>query len=318
MNAQSREPAARALPQMSGAPFLTDGGFETTLVFHDGIDLPLFAAFPLVETAEGRGAIRRYIAPYLEIAATCGAGFILETPTWRASSEWGAQLGFTEAEIARINRESVALLIKQRDGFMGLGPVVVSGNIGPRGDGYAPSQMMTGAEAARYHAHQIRAFAETEADMVHAMTMTHTGEAIGIALAARSAQMPVALSFTVETDGRLPSGQALGDAIRETDAATDGYAAYFGINCAHPDHFRAVLESGGDWALRIRSIRANASRCSHAELDAAEELDDGNPVELGHDYGSLRGMLPNLNIFGGCCGTDHRHVAAMAETCIAA
>lgn len=131
--------------------------------------------------------------------------------------------------------------------------------------------------------------------------------------AARAAGMPVVISFTLETDGHLPSGQSLAEAIRETDAATDGAPAYYMINCAHPSHFRDRLAEGSDWRSRIRGLRANASRLSHAELDEATELDEGNPDELGADYRELRLLLPELAVFGGCCGTDHRHVEAIAR-----
>ncbi|MGP1396534.1 MAG: homocysteine S-methyltransferase family protein [Inquilinaceae bacterium] len=308
--------AARALPQLSGAPFLTDGGIETSLIFHDGIDLPLFAAFVLLENEAGRDSLRRYYRPYLETAEASGAGFILESPTWRASRDWGEKLGRDADTVARLNRTAIDLLAELRDGYAGRGPVVISGCVGPRGDGYSPATMMTGAEARAYHAHQIDTFAQTAADMVTAITMTHAGEAIGVAAAAWATGLPVALSFTVETDGRLPSGQALGDAIAEVDAATDGYPAYYMINCAHPSHFDETVRAGGAWTARIRGVRANASRLSHAELDAAETLDDGDPAALGQDYATLKTLLPNLTVFGGCCGTDHRHVQAMAKACV--
>jgi homocysteine S-methyltransferase len=172
---------------------------------------------------------------------------------------------------------------------------------------------MTAEEAERYHSAQVRTFSETAADMVSALTMTYVEEAVGIARAARAAGMPAAISFTVETDARLPSGQALGEAIEQADAETDGGVAYFMINCAHPTHFADVLEADEPWADRIRGLRANASAKSHAELDEAEELDEGDPVELGAQYRALRPRLRNLNVVGGCCGTDHRHIAEICR-----
>ena len=317
LHAASLQPTqfgARALPQISGAPFLTDGGIETSLIYHDGIELPLFAAFTLLETEEGQQALRRYYRPYLAVAAAAGAGFILESPTWRCSRGWGAMLGFDAEAIARFNAQAVALMAELRDGVTGRGPVVISGCVGPRGDGYAPDRQMTGSEAEAYHEHQVSAFFRSAADMVTAITMTHAGEAIGVVRAAAAACLPCAISFTLETDGRLPSGQPLGDAIEETDAATGAYPAYYMINCAHPDHFAAALH--GAWTGRIRGLRANASRLSHAELDACTTLDDGCPEELGRDYAALKARLPNLSVLGGCCGTDHRHVAAMAACCL--
>ncbi|MCI5077045.1 homocysteine S-methyltransferase family protein [Oricola sp.] len=304
------------LPQRNGQTLLTDGGIETTLIFHEGFDLPLFAAYVLLDNDEGRQGLRDYYARFIEIARDTGSGFVLESPTWRCSQDWGAQLGHDAEAIARYNRDAIALMADLRGNAATDAPVVISGCIGPRGDGYAPETQMEADEAQAYHAHQVATFAATEADMVTAVTMTHVGEAIGIARAAKAAGIPSVISFTVETDGRLPSGQPLAEAIRETDAATGGAPAYYMINCAHPDHFADVLaDDGSGWTARIQGLRANASRMSHAELDESETLDDGDPVELGQDYAALTAALPNLRVFGGCCGTDHRHVRAIASFC---
>jgi S-methylmethionine-dependent homocysteine/selenocysteine methylase len=189
----------------------------------------------------------------------------------------------------------------------------VSGNIGPRGDGYRAEARMSVAGARDYHAAQIATFADTDADMLGAFTMNYVEEAVGITLAARQARMPLALSFTLETDGRLPSGQPLVEAIERVDAESDDYPVYYMINCAHPSHFEDMLGELGSKSRRVRGLRANASRRSHAELDACTDLDAGNPQELGGDYRALARKLPALTVVGGCCGTDHRHVAAIAQ-----
>ena len=309
------EPRARyrhALPQLRDAPFLADGGIETTLIFHDGLDLPYFAAYDLLAREGGEEALRRYFEPYARLAAVRGVGIVLETATWRASSDWAERLGHSPAQLADLNRRAVEILEDVRAAHETQAvPIVISGCIGPRGDGYVVGDAMTAEEAEAYHAIQIGTFAETAADLVTALTMTYADEALGIVRAARAAEMPVVISFTVETDGRLPSGQALREAIEEVDARTDAYPAYFMINCAHPSHFDAVLEAGGGWTDRIRGLRANASRLSHAELDEAEELDPGNPEELALEYVALRDNLARLTVLGGCCGTDHRHVEAL-------
>ena len=303
-----------ALPQLLQTPFLTDGGIETTLIFHDGLDLPHFAAYDLLTRDGGEEALRRYFEPYVRIARDRRVGIVLETATWRANPDWAERLGHSPDELAELNRRSVGLLAELRAGHDGAEtPIVISGCIGPRGDGYVVGETMTADEAESYHATQIATFGGSAADLVTALTMTYADEAIGIVRAARAAAMPVVISFTVETDGRLPSGQALRDAIEDVDSATDGYAAYFMLNCAHPSHFDAVLEPGSEWTDRILGLRANASRLSHAELDEAEELDTGNAEELALEYVALRESLPRLTILGGCCGTDHRHVEAMCE-----
>lgn len=304
-----------ALPQLSGRRMLTDSGLETTLIYLEGLDLPCFASFQMFASEAGRATLRRYFDRHAELAVSRGFGFIADTPTWRASRDWGALLGFDEGALARINREAVAMMFAVRDAWERPGaPIVVSGNLGPRGDGYAPDRVMEADEAEDYHTAQVRLFAEAGVDMVTAMTMTHSGEAIGIARAGEAAGVPVSMGLTVETDGRLPTGQPLGDAITEIDAS-GAPPAYYMINCAHPDHFRDVLAAGGAWRTRIRAVRANASRLSHAELDAATELDPGDPVGLAADHSELLALLPNLCVFGGCCGTDHRHIAAIADAC---
>jgi S-methylmethionine-dependent homocysteine/selenocysteine methylase len=297
------------LPQLSGDRlFLTDGGLETTLIFHGGIDLPYFAAFTLLEDEAGAEALRRYFEPYLAIAREQGAGIVLDSATWRASRDWAERLGYSPEQLAEANRRAVALVAGLREPDV---PVVLNGVVGPRGDGYVVGDAMTAAEAEAYHAEQIGTFAGTAAEMVSAITMTYVDEAVGITRAAQAAGLPAAISFTVETDGRLPSGQPLREAIEQVDAETGSGPAYFMVNCAHPTHFAGVLEDG-PWLERIGGLRANASTMSHAELDEAAELDEGDPAQLAADYRALRDRLPNANVLGGCCGTDHRHVGAIA------
>lgn len=306
----------QTLPQLNGRQLLTDSGLETTLIFQDGIDLPCFAAFALLRTRAGRDRLEAYYRIHAEIARLRKRGFVLDAPTWRASADWGNRLGYSAEALAAANREAIEMLLGLRREFDTPDtPFVVSGNVGPRGDGYDPGHRMTAKEARDYHGTQVSIFEEAGADMITVMTMTYVEEAIGLADVAASLGLPAAISFTVETDGRLPTGQTLGDAIAQVDAEAVAPPAYFMINCAHPDHFRDALDTGAGWIRRIGGVRANASRRSHAELDAATTLDDGNPQELARDYAALTRLLPNLAVFGGCCGTDHRHIRAIAEVC---
>jgi len=296
---------AEPLPQLSDRPFMTDGGMETTLIFHRGLDLPHFAAFHLLATDGGTDELRRYFQPYVDFARDNGAGIVLDTPTWRASSDWGDLLGYSPEELDDVNRRAVGLI----EEFRGDG-VVVCGCVGPRGDGYNADVRMTADDAERYHSRQIGVFSDTSADLVCGLTLTYADEAVGVVRAATAVGAPVAISFTLETDGRLPSGETIGDAISAVDDATGGAASYFMINCAHPTHFEDALEDA-PWIDRVRGVRANASRKSHAELDAATELDEGDPAELADAYRALREKLRAVNIVGGCCGTDERHVGAV-------
>ena len=304
------------LPQVGDRLFLTDGGLETTLIFHDGLELPDFAAFDLLRRPGGREALLAYFRSYGDIARRYGTGLLLETATWRASADWGARLGYAPGDLAAVNRDAVALLEEIRRELPEETPVVISGCVGPRGDGYRPTDLMTAAQAEVYHAAQIAAFADTAADLVTAITMNYADEAVGIARAARAAGMPVVLSFTVETDGRLATGQTLQAAIEQVDEQTDGGVAYYMINCAHPTHFAPALRDASAWTERIRGIRANASTMSHAELNEAPALDDGDPEALAAQYAQLRVGLKDFTVMGGCCGTDQRHVEAVARACV--
>ena len=305
------------LPQLSDRLFLTDGGLETTLIFHEGVDLPHFASFDLMKSKAGIAKLRAYYARYITMAKDARLGFILEAHTWRANPDWAAKLGYSREALAGVNRASIELLADIRRQYEApQTPIVISGNIGPRGDGYKVGSAMSAKEAADYHGEQIAVFRETEADMVSGFTLNYVEEAIGIVRAAKTARMPVVISFTVETDGKLPSGQALKDAIEQVDRETSNAPAYFMLNCAHPTHFSGALKRGEPWVSRLRGIRANASKRSHAELDASPDLDIGDPAELGAHYRDLRARFGHVNVLGGCCGTDHRHVSEICLACV--
>ena len=306
-----------ALPQLSDALFLTDSGVETNLIFNAGLELPEFAAFVLLDDPAGYAALRKYFLEHVALAHSFECGLILEAPTWRASRDWGARLGYSEAQLADVNERAISLLADIRRAYeITTSPIVISGCIGPQSDAYEPTSRMTADQAQAYHRGQIDSLAATEADVVHAMTMTYADEAIGITRAGMDVGIPVVISFTTETDGRLPDGTTLADAIGAVDRATDAGPAYYGINCSHPTHFGRAFAADDDGGRRIRSIRANASSKSHAELDEADTLDSGDPAELAGLYRDLRNEHPQLTILGGCCGTDATHVAAIAQACL--
>ncbi len=305
------------LPLFRNEYFLTDGGLETVLIFHESIELPQLAAFTLLETDNGRRTLGAYFQKYVSIAKKHKTNFLLESPTWRASSKWGDLLGYSSASLEKANQDAINLLVQIRDANEDDNTrIVISGCIGPKGDGYFIKEQMSVDQAEEYHLPQITTFSKTQADLVTSYTLTHTQEAIGIVRAAKSVKIPVVIGFTVETDGRLPSGETIKDAVNTVDEATDNYSAYYMINCAHPTHFQKAFDTDESWKQRIRCVRANASAKSHAELDEAEELDDGDPIELGRRFKELKLTLDNLNVIGGCCGTDHRHVEAICKAVI--
>lgn len=303
------------LPQLSDDRFLTPGGLETTLVYVDKVDLPCFASFVLLNEDSGRARLRDFVQPYFSIAEQARAGLILGTVTWRANPEWGQRVGYSLDELAEANLRSVDLCAEIRE--QASHPAVrmpISGCVGPRGDGYrVGARQMSVEEAADYHRWQIEVFGDSEADFVTGATMSYAAEAAGIALAAKAAGIPAVISFTIETDGRIPDGSTLGEAISQVEDATDAAPAYYMVNCAYPDHLREAAEPEGAWVERLRGFRANASKRSHAELDGSQQLEQGNPAEFGTDCLRLLDSFPTINVFGGCCGTDHRHVEAIGQ-----
>lgn len=290
---------------------LTDAGLETVLIFEYGLDLPGFAAFPLLDDPAGRAVLAGYFRDHLQLAAERGTGFILETPTWRANPGWGAALGYGPEDLRRINQDAVAFGrgLTEPHG----GRALVSGCLGPRGDGCLPGRQMSPAEAFDHHRHQIGDLADAGADLVTTFTFSYSDEAVGAASAASAAGIPLVVGFTVEADGRLPSGEDLGTAIERVDHLTGGYPAWFMVNCAHPDHIAAGIRSGAAWTRRVGALRANASRLSHAELEATDTLDAGDPDDLARGYLALQRVLPQVRVIGGCCGTDIRHVTAISR-----
>ena len=307
----------RSLPQLSAAIFLTDSGIETDLIFQGGFELPEFAAFVLLDDAAGYLGLRKYFLRHVAVAHDAGCGLILEAPTWRASRDWGNRLGYSPVQLRSINERAILMLAEIRDAYANSdSPIVISGCIGPRSDAYEPTSRMTAGDAEQYHREQIESLAATDADLVHAMTLTYADEAIGITRAAMRVQLPVVISFTTETDGRLPDGMSLRDAVDAVDSATNRGPAYYGINCSHPTHFGPAFPADDDGGRRIRSIRANASNKSHAELDEADTLDSGDAADLAQRYLELRAAHPQLTVLGGCCGTDATHVEAIARACL--
>ncbi len=302
------------LPQTTGEIFLTDGGVETDFIFNRGIDLPDFASFVLHDDREAELMVREYFRGYLRLGEAYDRGLVLETLTWRASSDWGERLGFDVTRLRDVNRRAVDFLLGLREREAG-STVVVSGCIGPRGDAYTDLGSMDADAAEAYHRPQVEALTDAGADLVTALTLTNPTEAIGVVRAAQACNAPVVISFTVETDGVLPDGTALAEAVAAVDAATDAAPSYFMVNCAHPDHFGSVLEASDPALARIRGVRVNASRQSHAELNESEVLDAGDPEELGAQLAGLHEHLPHLDVLGGCCGTDDRHIEAIAVAC---
>jgi homocysteine S-methyltransferase len=301
------------LPQLSGAVFLTDSGLETDLIFNHGLDLPDFAPFPLLETAEGRATLEQYFREHLDVASGRGMGVVFETPTWRASPDWGARLGYDLSTLAALNSEAVALLRDLRDEAGSDVPFIISGNVGPRHDGYDPNAVMSVAEASDYHSWQVRVLATSGVDVVSAFTIDYVEEGVGIARAAAGAQVPSVISFTTDDRGALPDGTSMARAIERIDAEAITPPAYYMLNCTHPQHVTRMLSEGGAWRERVRGIRANASPLGLVEPPEGQPLDPGDVAGFASAMQQVNQLAPSITILGGCCGTDVRHVRAVAD-----
>ena len=296
------------------APFITDGGLETTLIYNHGIELRHFAAFEILNKPQYQDVVTNYYRQYLNLARDQKVNFMMISGTWRANPDWGKVLGYSEKALMQLNIDAIQQLKGIRNDLgSGVSKILISGSIGPRSDGYVATKQMNHQEALDYHFPQMDAFKMAGVDLVSAFTQNYTDEALGITLAAARIDMPIVISFTVETNGRLSSGEQLDEAINRIDEETDFYPSYYMINCAHPTHFINTLDGRADWTSRIQGIMANSSCKSHAELDEATELDRGNLDELASWYEVLQIKLPKLMVFGGCCGTDLDHIRAISK-----
>ena len=297
---------ARTLPHEAAERFLQYAGTGTDLIFNRGIDLPGFASFPLLEAQHTRDVLAAQMLELTEVARSGGFRAIIDTPTWMANRDRAGALGYDAGGLADVNRDAIALMDSVR-GEAGHPEALVSVCIGPRADPYSDTAAMTVEQARAYHGEQLGAIAGTAADLATAYTFNRVPEAAGCALAARDHGVPLALSFVVETDGCLSDGTALADAVSQVEDQTAGAPIYYLANCAHPSHFVSGLPD----TPRFKGVIVNASRCSHAELDEATELDDGDPDALGSDVAALVRANAAINVVGGCCGTDMRHLRRM-------
>lgn len=298
---------ARKLPHQSEQRFLVYAGTGTDLIFNHGLELPGFASFPLLEKPETRAVLAEQMRALVQLSGEMGVGCILDAPTWMANADRAAPLGYDAEQLKAVNQDGVALMEEVR-AEAARDDVLVSACIGPRHDPYADVLAMSVEQARQYHGPQLSALTETSVDLVTAYTFNRLHEAAGCVLAAKDLGMPIIMSLVVETDGCLADGTELVDAVNQIDAATEDYALFYMVNCAHPSHFAHALGNHP----RLKGVVVNASSCSHAELDEAEELDEGDPRQLGLEIADIIRTNPSVCVFGGCCGTDMRHLRTMA------
>ncbi|WP_425091959.1 homocysteine S-methyltransferase family protein [Tropicimonas sp. S265A] len=297
------------LPGESDKPYLVYAGTGTDLIFNHGVDMPGFASFPLLETQETRCLLAEQMEALARLAGIANMGCILDTPTWMANADRAAPLGYGVDRLEGVNKDAASLMESVRQ-KADRNDILLSACIGPRQDPYAETAATSVSDARKYHAQQLNTFKGTSVDFATAYTFNRIDEAAGCILAAKDAGLPIVMSLVVETDGRLDDGTPLLDAIDQIDQRTERAAEYFMVNCAHPSHFFDALEAHP----RLMGVVANASTCSHAELDEATTLDDGDPEALGREIADVFRRNPGLRVFGGCCGTDMRHMASIVRS----
>jgi S-methylmethionine-dependent homocysteine/selenocysteine methylase len=291
----------------------TAGGFETWMQFVDGFKLRHFCGFELLNDARGLSCLKDYHRKVVEAAVANGFGVINEGLHYRASRDWGDLIGFSREALVEINHRGIEFYRDfAREYESPDTPMRVGGVVGPRGDAYNVGRMPDAAEAEDYHAEQIRMFRDAGADHVTAMTFSSVEEAIGVARAAKSADMPVVVSFLVARGGRLKGGETLQEAISRVDSASGNAPAYFMINCTHPTEFEPGLVPG-DWIMRLGGFMPNAVAMETVDLCKLGHLEDGDPVELGAQMSTLARRFPHINVWGGCCGTDSRHIGEITR-----
>jgi S-methylmethionine-dependent homocysteine/selenocysteine methylase len=301
-------------PRLENKFYLTEGGTETDVLYKWGFELPEFAMFPLLDDPKADQVIRDIYRRYFDVAEKHDTGMLIVGHDYRASPDWGAKLGYTPEGLADMERRTIGFLDSIRREYEDrVSDVYIAGGVGPRGDAYGTGGGITEAEAEDYHSVQLTTLKSTPADMAIALTINNIAEAVGIVRAAESIDIPIGISLTLTTEGRLGSGPTLRDAIETIEEKTNGAAAWFGTNCSHPLEFASALADDGPWRDRLRYVRPNAAKMDKVALCKLGHLEDGDPVELGEQMGGVARRFPRADILGGCCGTDERHLGEIAK-----
>jgi S-methylmethionine-dependent homocysteine/selenocysteine methylase len=301
-------------PRLDGRFYLTEGGTETEVLYKWGFELPEFAMYPLLDNAEAHEVIKNIYRRYFEAAERHDTGMLILGHDYRASPDWGAKLGYSPEGLAEMQRRTIEFLDGMRREYEGrVRDVYIGGCIGPRGDAYGTGGDISEAEAEAYHSVQLTTLGSTRADLAVATTFNNIPEAVGVVRAAERIGIPIGVNLTLTTEGRLRSGPTLREAVETIEERTNGAAAWFGTNCAHPLEFAGALADAGPWLERLRCIRPNAVQMDQIALCKLGHLEDGDPVELGQQMGEVARLLPRADILGGCCGTDERHLGEIAK-----
>ncbi len=311
-------PVPSSLPPMgSGEMFLTEGGSETEIMYRHGFELPEFSMLPLLESPLALSALRDEYSQQLDVAAEFGLSFLLTGLDYRASPDWGSKLGYSPSGLADANIASIELLRDIAKGYEEQIPrLLIGGILGPRGDAYSLNQEITAESAEDYHAVQLETLKRADVDFACALTFNNVAESVGALRAANQTGVPLFVSLTLDRSGRLKSGPTLAEAIVEIDAqAGEAAPELYMINCSHPLEYEPALENR-DWIKRLRGVRPNASKMEKLALCELGHIEEGDPVELASRLRDLSERYPHMDIFGGCCGTGHKHLREIAKTLV--
>lgn len=300
-------------PRLDDRIYITEGGIETEILYKWGFELPEFSMYPLLDNADAMKTIHAMFDRVFAAAAAHDAGIVLAGLDYRASPDWAEKIGYSRDQLDAFIHRNIAFLKGRREAHADrVRDVYIAATCGPRGDAYGTGGTITEDEAEAYHAFQIAASKAAGADLVIGITFNNIPESIGFVRAAQDVGIPVGISLTLTPEGVMRSGPSLQQAVEEIDAATDGAAAWFGTNCAHPVEFEPAL-NGGAWTDRLRYVRPNASKMDKIALCKLGHLEDGDPEELGGQMADLKRRFPQADILGGCCGTDERHLGEIAR-----
>ncbi|WP_242521620.1 homocysteine S-methyltransferase family protein [Motiliproteus sp. SC1-56] len=292
---------------------MTEGGTETEIMYKFGFELPHFAMFPLLDNPKAVSALNGMYQRYLDTAAKHGFNALVGGLDYRASPDWGSLLGYSNTGLAEMQLRAIEFLRDVAKPYQGqIADIQIVGVVGPRGDAYALNKTISAQEAEAYHSTQLETLQQADVDLVWAATFNNVPEAVGVSRAAARCQLPLCMSFTLDSNHRLKSGPTLKQAIETVDLkAGDRRPDFYGINCSHPLEFSPAIEQAA-WFERVRCLRPNAAMMDKISLCKLGHLEDGDPQDLGEQMGELARRFPHIDIWGGCCGTWERHLEQIA------
>lgn len=302
----------------SGTPIITDGGIETRIMFETNLSMdPELQVAALVPDPDGAAALRSIYESYIKAAGEFGLPIVIGTPTFRASLNFARRAGHGGEESVRELNVGAVRLLRQLREDSDHRPIFIAGVIGPSGDAYTPGDALGAPEAAAYHRLQTEVLAEEGVEFLFAPTFPAVDEALGVAMAMGRSGLPYVVSFVLDTAGRVLDGTPLTAAIERIDNEALPPPLYYSISCVYPDVAARALEDAARDSKtlvgRIAELKANGSPLGTDELVRLDHIEATPPEPFAELLWSLHESHPVLRVIGGCCGTDDRHIRALAE-----